>query len=204
MTDLRQLRVRPGDPVLPAWNRLLDWAKQFRLVAGRGVRFQRTPNGTYVVADLRSNPWNHPFKVSLSDQEAAIAFGTVEDIVPRISGKSIDGLDEKGRQGVPPKLRLDGGPNSDLRSWVAVEARVDRDSGKIEPNSKDAVAIRHVRDLRASEAEVGRHPLAMLLWAADGKSVLRARQITHFNLRHFYAVEPGAKNRPGRHLFWAT
>ena len=44
----------------------------------------------------------------------------------------------------------------------------------------------------------------MLLWAANGKSVLRARQMTHFKLRHFYAVEPGAKNRPGRHLFWAT
>ena len=204
MTDLRQLRVRPGDPVMPAWNRLLEWVKQFRLVAGRGVRFQRTPNGTYVVADLRSNPWNHPFKVSLSDQEATIAFGTVEDIVPRIGGQPIDGLDEKGRQAVPPKLRLDGGPNSDLRSWIAVEARVDRDSGKIDPNSKEAVVIRHVRELRSSEAEVGRHPLAMLLWAADGKSVLRSRQITHFNLRHYYVVEPGAKNRPGRHLFWAT
>ena len=66
------------------------------------------------------------------------------------------------------------------------------------------MVIRHVRELHSSETGVGSHPLAMLLWAADGKSVLRARQMTHFKLRHFYAVEPGAKNRPGRHLFWAT
>ena len=58
------------------------------------MRLQRTPNGTYIVADLKSNPWNHPFKVRLADREALIGFGTVNDMVPRIEGRTLDGLDD--------------------------------------------------------------------------------------------------------------
>ncbi|RFC46338.1 MAG: hypothetical protein DVB23_001683 [Verrucomicrobia bacterium] len=195
MIDLRKLRVRPGEPVLPAWNRLLDWAKQFRLYAGRGVRLQRTPNGTYVIADLRTTPWNHPFKVSLADREVTVAFGTVQDVVPRIGGRAID-------EPVPvPRLRLDGGPDKDGRSWVVIEVKVNGKSGEIDPKDKDAVLIRLVSNLDRQTANVGRHPLAMLIWDAGRTSVIRVRQITHFDLRHLYVK---AEGKPGRHIFWAT
>jgi hypothetical protein len=210
MIDLRELYVRPGQPVLPAWRRLLEWAKQFRLFAGRGVRLQRTPNGIYVVADLRSNPWNHPFKVRLMDREATIGFGTVQDVVPRIEGRRIDGTDDKGREGEPPVLRLTGEPNADLRSWIVVEVKVDPESGEIDPDDEEAVVVRHVRELRSSTAELGRHPLAMLVWSPNRSSIVRARQITHFHLRHLFVAQQGSdpqdtqERRGGRHLFWAT
>ena len=204
MIDLRDLYVRPGEPVMPAWQRLLEWAKQFRLYAGRGVRLNRTPNGTYVVADLKANPWNHPFKVRLAEREAAVGFGTVNGIVPRIGGKTIDGLDATGRETEPPKLPLTGEPNEDLRSWVAVDVKLAPESEEIDPDDPDAAKISHVRDLKPESKEVGRHPLAMLIWASNRTTIVRARPITHFNLRHLYVVDRAAEERPGRHLFWAT
>ena len=204
MIDLRDLYVRPGEPVMPAWQRLLEWAKQFRLFTGRGVRLLRTPNGTYVVADLRSNPWNHPFKVRLAEREATVGFGTVEGVVPRIGGRTIDGLDEDGNEAEAPRLRLAGEPNEDLRSWVVVEVKVAPEGGEIDPEDAEAVTIRHVRELKPEDAKVGRHPLAMLIWASNRTTILRARQITHFNLSHLHVVDRGAGERPGRHLFWAT
>lgn len=207
MINLRDLYVRPGEPVLPAWKRLLEWAKQFRLFAGRGVRLQRTPNGTYVIADLKSNPWNHPFKVRLADREAAIGFGTVQDVVPRIAGKRLDGIDEKGREGEVPILKIEEGPNDELRSWIVVEVRVDPESGEIDAEDEEALIIRHVDELRSSTPEVGRHPLAMLVWAPNGTEIIRTRQITHFHLRHLFVAQQGSEEaevQSGRHLFWAT
>jgi hypothetical protein len=207
MIDLRDLYVRPGEPVMPAWKRLLEWAKQFRLFAGRGVRLQRTPNGTYVIADLKANPWNHPFKVRLADREATVGFGTVQDMVPRIEGKRLDGTDGKGREGEPPVMRLTGEPNEELRSWIVVEVKVDPKSGEIDPEDEEAVVVRHVRELRSSTPEIGRHPLAMLGWSPNRTTIVRARQITHFHLRHLFVPQQRSEDldkRSGRHLFWAT
>ncbi len=207
MIDLRELYVQPGQPVLPAWRRLLEWSKQFRLFAGRGVRLQRTPNGTYIVADLASNPWNHPFKVRLSGMEAMIGFGTVQNVVPRIEGKRLDGSDDKGREGEPPSLLITGEPNAELRSWIIVEVRPDLEWGEVLMGDKEAVVIRHVNDLQSPSAEVGRHPLAMLIWSSNRRSVQRVRQITHFNLQHLFVLQQGATPlapRRGRHLFWAA
>lgn len=207
MIDLRELYVRPGEPVMPAWKRLLEWAKQFRLFAGRGVRLQRTPNGTYVIADIRNNPWNHPFKARLADREATIGFGTVQDVVPRIGGERLDGIDEKGREGEVPTLKIEGEPNDELRSWIVVEVKVDPESGEIDPEDKEAVVIRHVQELRSPTPEVGRHPLAMLVWAPNGTEIVRSRQITHFHLRHLFVARQGSEETEGgggRHLFWAT
>ena len=64
--NVRDLYVKKGEPVLPAWNRLLEWTKQFRLFAGRGIRFTRTPNGTFVIADQNTLSWDHPFRVQVS------------------------------------------------------------------------------------------------------------------------------------------
>ena len=75
---------------------------------------------------------------------------------------------------------------------------------EIDPIDPEAATIKQVRELRSESKEIGRHPLAMLVWASNGKSIVRARQITHFNLSHLYVVDRGAEDRPGRHLFWAT
>jgi hypothetical protein len=128
-------------------------------------------------------------------------------MMPRIGGKRLDGTDDKGREGDPPTLRLTGEPNDVLRSWIVVEVKVDPKSGEIDPENEEAVTIRHVRELRPSSVEIARHPLAVLIWAPNRTTIVRARQITHFHLRHLFVPQQGSEgedNRGGRHLFWAT
>lgn len=189
--NLRDLHVRKGDPVLPAWNNLLDWAKQFRLFAGRGVRLTRTPNGTFIVAEQQSTPWDHPFKVTVSATEATVLLGTLNNQVPMISGKRLD-------EEVAPQLKLAGGPNRDRRSWVCLDLRVDVKTGAIDPDDPKSVVLTHAREPESSE--FGRHPLAMILWDVDRSTIRRVHQITHFNLQHRFIKAQAGK--PSRHLFW--
>jgi len=189
--NLRDLQVRKGDPVLPAWNKLLQWAKQFRLLAGRGVRLTRTPNGTFIVAEQRGTPWEHPFKVNISALEATVLLGTLNNLVPTMAGKRLD-------EEPTPRLKLVGGPNRDRRSWICLDVRVDTKADAIDPNDPNAVTITHVRE--PESREVGRHPLAMVLWNADRTTIRLVHQITHFNLQHrFLKAQAG---QPSRHLFW--
>ncbi len=199
--DVRDLYVRKGEPVLPAWNRLLAWARQFRLCAARGIRFTRTPNGTFVVAEQTVLSWDHPFRVQVSDAEALITLGTINKLVPTIDGVGLDALSA-------PKLKITGGPNGDLRSWICVDVQVDLKSGMINPEGENSIIITHVGELdpRTSEGGspdngrgTGRHPLAMLIWS-DKSTIRRAHQITHFNQQHRFVA--GTDGQPSRHLFW--
>ena len=186
--NLRDLHVKKGDPVLPAWNRLLAWAGQFRLFAGRGVRLTRTPNGTFIVVEQKSAPWDHPFKVMVGDNEATVLMGTLNNLVPTIAGKPLDAES-------PPRLKINGGPNAELRSWICLDVRVDAKTGVI---NEKGVVIAHARE--AESRESGRHPLAMLVWNTDRATVRRVHQITHFNLQHRFIK--GQAGKPSRHLFW--
>ncbi len=200
--NVRDLYVKKGEPILPAWNRLLEWTKQFRLFAGRGIRFTRTPNGTFVIADQNTLSWDNPFRAQVSDKEAAITLGTINKLVPTLNGVALDAS-------TVPKLKITGGPNTDLRSWICVDVRVDLASGQINTEDKDSVTITHVRELdpRTSEGGspddgrgTGRHPLAMLIWSTDKSSIRRTHQITHFNQQHRLIV--ATDSQPSRHLFW--
>jgi hypothetical protein len=182
MIDLRKLEVRPGDPVTPAWLRLLEWAKQFRVITSEGIRLTRTPQGTYVVADVRGSSWGHPFKVSLGSGEATISTGTVEDVVPKIGKVALDAE-------TPPTLKITGKPNKDGVSWVVLEVSYD---------SKTAT-VKHVNTLERTDELIGVQSLAMLRWSGDAPT--QAFQVVHHNLGHHY-VEPTG-TRGSRHLFWA-
>jgi len=195
--DVRELYVQRGDAILPAWNKLLNWAKQFRVFAGRGIRLTRTPNGTYVVADLQASTWDHPFRVTLGSKELTIGMGTLNNRIPTINGVALDGA-----QAVP-KLKLASGPNAALRSWVCLQVRVDRQSGEINTDDENAVSIVHRNDIEndlPSDGTVGMHALAMLVWNPDRSSVKRLHQVTHFHLQHRRLK--GTDQQLARHLFW--
>jgi hypothetical protein len=191
--NLRDLQVRKGDPILPAWKRLLAWAKQFRLEAGKGIRLTRTPNGTYIIAEPPPLSWEHPFKAAVSDDLARLLPGTLNQQIPVVQGRPLDG-------DPAPALRLREGPNGDLRSWITLEAEVNGESGLTDPGASNAIRIVHSREAPSSAGLIGRHALAMLVWSADRASVQRVHQITHFNLQHRFAR--GAPGRSGRHFFW--
>ena len=200
--DVRELYVQRGDAILPAWNKLLNWAKQFRVFAGRGIRLTRTPNGTYVVADLQASAWDHPFRVTLGSKELTVGIGTLNNRIPTINGVPLDGA-QAGKAHAAPKLKLTSGPNAELRSWVCLQVRVDRQTGEINADDENAVTIIHRNDIEnslPSDGSIGLHALAMLVWNSDRSSVRRLHQVTHFNLQHRWLK--GSNEQPARHLFW--
>jgi len=180
--DLRALEVKPGDPVTPAWKRLLEWAKRFRVIQTNGIRLTVTPQGTYVVADVRGSSWGHPFKVSLGSSEATISTGVVEDVVPEIGKVALDAE-------TPPTLRITGKPNKDGVSWVVLEVSAD---------SKTAT-VKHTNTLERTDEQIGVQPLAMLRWSGDAPT--QTFQIVHHNLGHAFIA--ATETRGSRHLFWA-
>jgi hypothetical protein len=195
--DVRELYVQRGDAILPAWNKLLNWTKQFRVLAGRGIRLTRTPNGTYIVADLQASTWDHPFRVMLSGKEVTVGMGTLNNRIPTINGVPLDGA-----QAVP-RLKLASGPNAELRSWVCLQVRVDRQTGEINTDDENALSIVHKNDIEnglLSDGTAGLHALAMLVWNPDRSSVKRLHQVTHFHLQHRWLK--GTDQQPARHLFW--
>ena len=210
--NLNDLQVRPGDAIVPAWNRLLKWAKQFTLHSGANVRLNRTPNGTTVVADLRSNQWVPRFRVRVSDMSVVVGEGTVNNLVPRINGVGLDGLDSAGKEFPAPGLKITSGPNEDFRSWVCVQVKVDIASGRMNPDDKESLTIIHTSTLDPRSADggfpdngegIGLQPLAMLVWA-EGVSVKRVFQITHHNLQHRFVRSGTGRGTAGRHFFWAV
>lgn len=210
--NLEDLKVRRGDPIEPFVKRLLkELPVLFRFFTGRGVRFNRTPNGIIVVADLRSNSWEHPFRVAVSDASISVSNGSVNNLVPQIDGVGIDGLDSSGADVPAPQLKLTGGPNEDLRSWICAQAKVDLKTGLMNPKDEGALTIVHTDSLDPQSADggfpddgagIGLQPLAMLVWDEDGGSVTRVWQITHHNLGHRYV--PAKAPKPARHFFWAV
>lgn len=200
--DVRELYVQRGDAILPAWNKLLNWAKQFRVFAGRGIRLTRTPNGTYVVAEPQASAWDHPFRVTLGGKELTVGIGTLNNRIPTINGVPLDGA-QAGKAHATPKLKLTSGPNAELRSWVCLQLRVDRQTGEINADDENAVIIIHRNDIEnslPSDGSIGLHALAMLVWNSDRSSVRRLHQVTHFNLQHRWLK--GTSQQPARHLFW--
>ncbi|NDD52830.1 hypothetical protein EBZ39_02950 [bacterium] len=190
MIDLLKLKVRPGDPVWPAWERLLNWARQFRPITSPGILLTQTPQGTYVVADVAAASWAHPFKVGLTGDGATITKGQVEGIVPRIGKVALDAE-------TAPVLKIAGKPNADGVSWIALEVKTE--GAKIAENKPENVQIKHMTTLARTVDETGIQPIALLRWSAGVPSSVF--QIVHHNLGHLY-IKP-TETRGSRHLFWA-
>jgi hypothetical protein len=133
----------------------------------------------------------------LSGKEVIVGMGTLNNRIPTINGVALDGA-----QAVP-KLKLISGPNAELRSWVCLQVRVDRQTGEINTDDENALSIVHKNDIESglpSDGTVGLHALAMLVWNSDRSSVKRLHQVTHFHLQHRWLK--GSDERAARHLFW--
>jgi len=207
---IASLRVESGDPITrKLWNGLLDlcagMVKSFsEFSSGTGVRIHRYPQGINVVADRGSSSFGGAFGVRVAGMEATVGLGTVEDVTPSIGGARID--DE-----TIPKLKIDGGPNEQLRSWIAVKVTVDPEApdAKIDPEDPESLQIIHTNDLSSSSPSLllsassssALLPLAMLIWS-DTKTISRVRQIVFFNQRHRFTR--ATQTATARHTFWAA
>ena len=201
--DLRDLEVKKGQPVLPAWERLKEWARRFELHAGMGVRFNQMPEGTWVIAESDAASWNFPFRVTMSAVGLKVGAGSVDNLIPQLGGVGIDGLDDKGGEVSVPDLKTSSGPNSFLRSWVCVQLKVNLKTGRVDPKDKTALTIIHASSQDTQTADTGLQPLATLIWS-DKTTIKRLVQVVHHNLVHAFVPANAAKSQSARHFFWAV
>jgi|694.fasta_scaffold04470_2 hypothetical protein len=193
--SMKDLRVKPGDPVLPAWEKLLKFIERFKIIPSPGIRLTQMSDGTYITAEPPRQSFAHPFRVAvLGGNYATVDLGTVEGIVPFAKDAERGGL--KLDAPTPPRLRISEKDAKDGVSYVAL--RVATTMGGLDPEDSEAAEVIHVGELARRKEEEGLQPLAMLKWRSGTPEVF---QIVHHNLGHYYVVKTEA--RGSRHLFFA-
>lgn len=204
----RDIVAKKGQKILPRWKALLRFIKSTGVIAGKGVKISRGPNGTTVSADHFQKPWSHPFKVTVSGGSATIRMGTVNGLVPHIDGVNISGFDDDFKQVNVPSIPIE--PGEEGESHIALVLNVPDGSSAIILDDPATFTIEHfpwASDVTGGGGEdyrgAGKYPLAVLLWGDDGK-LIKKHQVVHFNLGHRFLQSEAASGRPSRHLFWAV
>ena len=193
-----KLRIRKGENVRDAWERLVWWVDSLKIVDHPDVSFRYTPHGV-IVRPNKLDRWAHPWRVGASAELAAIGDGMVNGIVPNINGREglvrMDNRDKAGvlqRDRSRPNLELskskvgdDGATYISLRvkpsiSAQGFEVQTDPISGK---SSSEDVEIVQMDSATGARDGYVYYPLAMIYFSEDKKSVEDIFQIVHHNLR---------------------
>lgn len=190
--------VRPGDPILPAFQELVSYERAGHVMTGHRVRRRQHADGTSLSVDAPAPLWLHPWKVLLTGQEATVRPGTVNGVVPFIGTVRLDAA-------TPPRLKITGSPGKGLRSWIHLRVLVD-EGGAIDPENPAAAVIVHsdqdMPTLQAlAEPRTGWQALALIVWQT--RTVIgRVYPAAHHNLGFAWKEAEGP--RPGQALFWAV
>ena len=221
------LKVRKGEKVRDAWERLVRWVESLKIVPDDGIDVRVTRHGTIVrVRDHQL--FRHPFRVMVSGSSVRVAPGTVNDLIPvitengtkrRIDNRDKDGNRETGKD--YPALRLDPKKASkDGRIYISLKVKQSVRGGVsgVEENKAGEQVSENVEIVQTDSAKgpldgFGYYPLAFLRASTDGSSIEEVFQIGHHNIRYeFQERRPSAedlKKDPkakavGRHLFIPT
>lgn len=196
--DPRTLYVKRGDPVLPAFRKLVKELAGLRLIAGRGVLLTRTSTGTVVSVRAAVTGFTGAWDVQISGQEATIGRGYVNGKEPELKGVPISGTKEKGT----PTLKLDV-TNYDKsgRSWIAIKATVDETGKIVEPKDGKGdlgLTVVQTASLEDPDDSIGLHAIAMLKRREnETKELGRKVQIAFFDYQHLTSRQ----NAKWRHFF---
>jgi hypothetical protein len=167
----RELKVRKGEKVRDAWERLVRWVESLKIVPDKDIDVRVTPHGT-IVRVRHDRLFRHPFRVMVGGQEAIITAGTVNGIVPvviesgtkrRIDNRDKDGARETEKEA--PRLKLDlGKASKDGRIFISL--RVKQSVG-IRENRAGESASEDIEIVQTDSAKGpldghGYYPLAML------------------------------------------
>ena len=184
MLNVNELEVKPGDPVLPAWKKLVSWIRRSKVIAGPGIRLSFTKKGVIATVNREETPWRHPFKVSVGTH-AIVRPGTVEGVMASmkddLTGK-VRRLDERDADGKrssdgPPKLKIDFNKHDDQgRFWLYVNVK--SEDGEMNTDDPEAVTVTQER----RERTFGQ-PIAMVYLNESRDGIINTFQITHHNLK---------------------
>lgn len=212
LPKLEDLKVKPGESVFRAFDRMLAWARSFQLIKGDPrIKFLvMGGRGTYVSADILSESWTPNFRVDVSNGRATVGMGTVNGLDVFIDGVTLDGRAEGGRLVSVPSVKLSApsgasarDAGSSLRSWVCLRVKVGEASGLIDPESVNAVTVVHAESLESDTPFAGLDPVALIKWSTGGK-VESWHQIRMHNVKHEFVRGDLLLGRISRHIFSAT
>jgi hypothetical protein len=209
MIDLTDILIAPGDPVQPAWEKLIKWAERFQPHAGsRDVRINMMPSGTSVTASFSVPSYAGNFFVRLIGNQVTVGEGTLSEagggsFVPYIGSNRADGITADGKTGTPPKFQITGSPPADLQSWIVLQATVEQSTGMLNAKNPQAVQIAHVNDLTPPKNNlIGQQEIAMIRWS-DEQTIAEVFQIVRSNLKHQFVATAKGGN-VGRHFFYGV
>jgi len=223
----RDLKVRRGEKVRDAWERLVRWVDSLKVVPDDGIDVRVTPHGTIVRVRDR-DIFRHPFRLMVSGTSARVTPGTVNDLVPiitenatkrRIDNRDKDGNRESGKD--YPALKLDlNKASKDGRIYVSLKVKQTVSGGisgvqesMAGEQVSDNVEIVQTDSAKGPLDGAGYYPLAFLRASADRSSIDEVFQIVHHNIRYEFQErrpsEADLKKDPnakaiGRHLFIPT
>lgn len=193
---LQAFLARPGVSVRRRLRELAQWVDRQRLQAG-GADYiiNYTPNGAEVIFTAPSPEPPMPFRVSLSGQEATVARGTINGLIPQIEGVPLGGSVQPVRPA--PKLKI-GRSGSDSTSWVAVQTQHAQDGSLESATVISTTPEEHPGGLNADRRVRGKLstviPLALIRHSAQTGLPERVFQnaFHHLQLR-FYPGPSGAR-----------
>lgn len=197
MPSARDLQVKKGDPITPAWRRLIDWVrgKAYIRVNAPGARTREFPGrGTQVICPAE-NAWPFYWRVSLGAETVRVEPGFVNGTQARIEEVYLDGRLVSDPNQVspngPPVLRvLNDGVDPDAERLTRVVVRVYTDPDL----PGEAPEVVHVQKAAKNE-----QVLALLRWDASGSTITRVHQVAMHNLGYAEAEEGRAFD-----FFWAV
>ena len=183
---ISELKVRKGEPVREAWERLVRWVESLKIVPSDEIEIRTTPHGT-IVRVRDSHFFRHPFRVAASGDEVRISSGLINDEVPVMRDKSglrkIDNRDAKGKRDERPEpvLKLDlkkATPDGRIYISVKVERPPEDKTKKGLPPE-----IVQTEEAKGPKDGLGYYPLALIYLTEDRKGVEQVFQVAHHNLR---------------------
>ena len=185
---VNELKVRKGEPVRTAWNRLVKWVETLKIVPDEDIEIRVSKHGT-IVRVRDSNFFRHPFRVIASGETVRVATGTINDVVPlmkedkgerrRIDNRDKDGAREEKKSA--PAMRLDfSKAGAEGRIYIALKY-------KTPPRDKKETAIPpEIVQTDTAKGPVdgfGYYPLGVIRLSRDRKAIDETFQVVHHNLR---------------------
>lgn len=224
--DASQLKVKKGENIRKAWERLVLWVESLKVIPNPDITYRISPQGIIIRVN-KDALWRHPWRVGADSRVAKVSPGTVNGVVPNIRDggtlRRIDNRDKTGRlesDKQPPMLTLDLSKASKegsificlkVKPSVSAKGFVIAEDEKTKALSSDTLEIVQTDSNTGPKDGNSYYPLAVLRLAADKKSVEAVFQIAHHNLRYTFqernATEDELKDDPktkkiGRGIFY--
>ena len=198
-----ELIVKRGDPIRPAWERLIEWIRGLKVITGPNIRLNVTPQGVIATVDRVTSPYGHPWKVS-AGEVITIQPGTVRNLPAEMYSSDkqqvrLDGLYDSGRPADNPNPTLDidfSKHDDEGKFYVAVT--IDLDEGEWDQDDSWAVYVDQFDHIPQNG-----HALACVHLNEDRTSVEEVFQIAYHNLDVSIKLATGGyKGQVDRVLFF--